>query len=131
MTDDQKAVLATIENMTEAFHAADIEGVMRAYEPSASVAFEPGAAISGNANLRAGFQGFFAVKPQFTYSGHEVIIQGDIALHITPWNMTGTTPDGQPMAQSGLSVAVLRRQADGSWLMVIDNPHGQALMVAE
>jgi ketosteroid isomerase-like protein len=27
-----------------------------------------------------------------------------------------------------LSIAVLRRQADGRWLMVIDDPYGDALL---
>ena len=42
--------------------------------------------------------------------------------------MKGKTPDGQGIEQSGLSVAILRKQADGEWLMVIDNPHGQHLL---
>jgi ketosteroid isomerase-like protein len=42
--------------------------------------------------------------------------------------MTGKSPDGQEIKQSGLSVAVLRRQADGGWKMVIDNPHGGRLL---
>jgi len=45
-------------------------------------------------------------------------------IWIAPWSMAGTTSDGQEIQQSGLSVAVLRRQADGGWKMVIDNPHG-------
>ena len=64
-------------------------------------------------------------------SGHEVIVNGDIAIHIAPWSMTGRTPDGQDLAQSGLSVAVMRRQADGSWRMVIDNPHGGRLLTQD
>ncbi len=56
------------------------------------------------------------------------MVQGDIAVHFAPWTMTGTAPDGTEIKQTGLSVAVLRKQADGNWLMVIDNPHGQHLM---
>jgi len=37
---------------------------------------------------------------------------------------------GNEIGQSGLSIAVLRRQADGSWKMVIDNPHGSHLMTS-
>jgi hypothetical protein len=32
------------------------------------------------------------------------------------------------MSGRGLSVAVLRRQPDGSWVMVIDNPYGDAVL---
>jgi ketosteroid isomerase-like protein len=34
----------------------------------------------------------------------------------------GTDPDGNPVSLSGLAAVVHRRQADGFWLYVIDNP---------
>jgi ketosteroid isomerase-like protein len=128
MTQDQTQVLVAVETMTAAFMAKDIETVMQAYEPGAVVAFEPGQPIGDAATLVAMFTGMSGVDPQFTYAGHEVMVSGDTALHIAPWTMTGTGPDGAEIKQSGLSVAVLRRQPDGSWRMVIDNPHGSRLM---
>ena len=128
MTPDQSAVRTAVEAMTSAFHNKDIEGVMAAYEDQATVMFEPGQPVSDPTIIRAVFPEFFALSPTFTYAGHEVIVQGDTALHIAPWTMSATTPDGQAMSQSGLSVAVLKRQTDGSWKMIIDNPHGSHLM---
>jgi ketosteroid isomerase-like protein len=49
-------------------------------------------------------------------------------MHFAPWTMTGKTPDGHEIKQSGLSVVVLRKQGNGKWLMVFDNPFGQHLM---
>jgi ketosteroid isomerase-like protein len=123
-----QAILTAIEAMTSAFEAGNMDRVMQSYEPEAAIAFEPGQPISDAAMARAAFEGFAQVNPEFTYSGHEVIRAGDIALHIAPWSMVGQTPDGQEIQQSGLSVAVLRQQSDGSWRMVIDNPHGAHLM---
>jgi ketosteroid isomerase-like protein len=128
MTQDQTQVLVAVETMTAAFMAKDIETVMQAYEPGAVVAFEPGQPIGDAEALAAMFTGMSGVNPQFTYAGHEVMVSGDTALHIAPWSMVGTGPDGTEIKQSGLSVAVLRRQPDGSWRMVIDNPHGSRLM---
>ena len=128
MNKDQTGVRALVETMTNAFMAKDIETVMQSYEPGAVVAFEPGAPVSDPEVLTAMFTGMSGVNPQFSYAGHEVMVSGDTALHIAPWVMTGTAPDGSAIQQSGLSVAVLRRQDDGSWLMVIDNPHGSQLM---
>ncbi len=128
MPPEQKQVLATVEAMTAAFHQGDLDGVMAAYEGEATVVFEPEAPVSDPALLRQMFEGAFALNPEFTYAGHEVFVSGDIAVHFAPWTMTGTTPDGRAVEQSGLSVAVLRRQPDGRWLLVIDNPHGQNLL---
>jgi ketosteroid isomerase-like protein len=114
--------------MTNAFQKGDIDGILRTYEPGAVVVGEPGAPVSGTPALRAMFAGFIAAKPHFTFLGHEVIQAEDVALHLTPWRMAGVAPDGTAVAASGLSVAVLRRQPDGHWLMVIDDPYGDALL---
>ncbi len=128
MTEDQKAVVAVIDRMTEAFQKGDIDAVMGTYEDTATIMFEPGKPVTGPAVLREMFQGMAAANPQFEFGDKEVIVTGDIAVHSTPWSMQGTAPDGTKIEQSGLSFAVLRRQSDGNWLMVIDNPHGQRLL---
>lgn len=128
MTQDQAQVQALVKTMTDAFMAKDITAVMQSYEPGAVVAFEPGTPVSDPEVLAAMFTAMSGVNPVFDYAGHEVMVSGDTALHIAPWQMTGAGPDGTEVQQSGLSVAVLRRQADGTWLMVIDNPHGSRLI---
>lgn len=126
--DSKTQILTTINDMTTAFNRADIEGVMRTYESGAVVVGQPGVPVSGAQALRTLFAGFIAAKAQFTFAGHEVIEAGDIALHLMPWRMAGRAPDGTAIEAAGLSVAVLRRQRDGGWLMVIDHPFGDAIL---
>lgn len=128
MTEDQQKILTTVKGMTESFHAGDLEGIMDHYETTAAIAFEAGTTISDSAVIRQMFQGAFTLNPKFSYSGHEVMVLNDLAIHFAPWTMNGKTPDGQEITQSGLSVSVLRKQSDGNWLLVIDNPHGHHLM---
>lgn len=126
MNQEESKVLETIEAMTSAFQEKDIKGVLTAYEDGAAVMFEPGTKISDPAALREMFEGAFQLNPKFSYpKGHEVYISNNIALHIAPWVMEGKAPDGANIKQSGLSIAVLRKQEDGRWLLVLDNPHGQ------
>ena len=125
---EQKAVMDAILDMTDSFHKKDINDVMASYESGAVIAFEPGKPVSGANAIREGFNGFFALNPKFTYSGHEVFVSGDLAIHFAPWSMVGKTPDGNEVREKGLSVAVLRRQPNGKWLMVFDNPFGQHLL---
>lgn len=127
-TSEEKKVLQAIEKMTHAFENKDIDAVMACYEKNATIVFEPEKPVSDSTQLRMMFEEMSKLNPKFTYSGHEVFIAGDIATHIAPWQMTATAPDGTTIQQSGLSVAILRKQANGQWLMVIDNPHGQFLM---
>tara|TARA_R110002051_G_scaffold324349_2_gene421228 strand:- start:6515 stop:7036 length:522 start_codon:yes stop_codon:yes gene_type:complete len=126
--EEQKKVFSTIERMVTAFQNKDIAGVLATYEENAIVMFEPQKPVQGKETLRAVFTQFVGMNPQYTFSGHEIYVSGDIAVHTAPWEMVGQLPDGTKIEQSGLSIAVLRKQTDGSWLMVQDNPHGQFLL---
>ncbi|WP_422351047.1 YybH family protein [Flagellimonas sp.] len=128
MNVEEEKVMQVITKMTTAFHNKDIDGIMTTYDSSAMVVFEPERPISDKRELKETFLGAFAINPKFTYSGHEIYVTGDSAVHLAPWTMLGTAPDGTKIEQSGLSIAVLRKQEDGSWLMIFDNPHGQYLM---
>ncbi|MFG2443578.1 YybH family protein [Nocardia fluminea] len=125
----QQNVIDTVSAMTAALERGDIDTVMSFYTDDAVVAFEPGAPVRGEKQLRAGFAAFAAAKPDFRYdNGHEVMLTGEIAVHIAPWTMSGTAPDGTQITQSGLSVATLRHQADEGWKIMLDNPFGARLM---
>lgn len=121
---DQRAVLDTIDTMTAAFARGDIETVISTYAQPATVLAAPGQPVSGDTALRAMFAEFIAQGVNFSYGAHEVVVSGDTALHLMGWTAPG--PDGTDM--SALSVAVLRRQPDGSWKMVIDHPFGDSVL---
>ncbi|MFY2822716.1 YybH family protein [Ruegeria sp. MALMAid1280] len=124
MTKEETNVLSVIETMTSSFAKADIDAVMNTYEPDAVILFEPGVGTSDEDAVRQSFAQFASMNPSFSYGGHQVVVAGDVGLHISPWQMKGTGPDGNAFETGGLSVAVLRKQPDGKWLMVIDNPYG-------
>ena len=53
-----------------------------------------------------------------------VIQASDLSLLITEWSITANDPEGKPVNINGRGTIVLRRQSDGTWLMVIENPWG-------
>jgi len=130
MNMEHTKALGTINKMGSSYNSRDIDAVMKTYEESAVVLFEPGSPVSGATAIKAAFEGSLAVNPHFDFGKHEVTIAGDIALHLTRWTMTGKTPDGHSISQSGLSVAVLRKQADGEWLMVNGNRQSSRTIAA-
>ena len=40
------------------------------------------------------------------------------------WTFDGAGPDGEPVRLAAKNADVLRRQEDGTWRFVIDNPWG-------
>jgi uncharacterized protein (TIGR02246 family) len=125
---DHAQIQATIDTNNKAVAAGDMEAILATFEPTATMVAQPGVTVSGTEALREAFKQWLAIKPQITLINHDIVQSGDIALHSYTWKMSGKTPDGQAIEQSGFSVAVLRKQPDGKWLMVIDNPFGDALL---
>ncbi len=125
---DHSNILSTIETNNAAVAAGDIAGILATYEPNAVLLAQPGMPVTGSEALREAFKQFTAISPKITIMSQDLIQTGDIALHSYTWKMSGKTPDGHPVEQRGFSLIVLRKQPDGRWLMVIDNPFGDQLL---
>ena len=112
--------------LIEAAHRGDLEAAVALYEPNASfVRADSGQVVIGRAAIREVFQSVLALKPKYTMEVKAIASgDGDLALTSTTWSVTGVEADGKPFVDKGKSVEVVRRQADGTWLFVIDNPRG-------
>jgi uncharacterized protein (TIGR02246 family) len=121
-------IQSTIDANNKAVAAQDIDAILATYETSATMLAQPGMPSSGVEALRESFKYFLAMNPKITVTKSEVVQSGDIALHSYAWTMSGKEQDGSPIEQTGLSLNVLRKQADGRWLIVIDNPFGNDLL---
>jgi len=108
----------------QAVNAGDIEAVINLYEPTAALMMQPGQVVSGTKAVREALSGFLARKPRMRLEARTLAEAGGIALTTSKWVLEGTGPDGKPMKTEGQSAEVARRQPDGTWLFVIDNPHG-------
>ena len=64
------------------------------------------------------------IRPKVIIEVPLVIESGDIALAHAKWTSVGTDADGNRVDFAGQTTEVMRRQADGTWLFVIDNPFG-------
>ena len=111
--------------LIEALGKGDLEAALALYESNASFVLDSGQVVTGLAAIREVMQGFLALKPKFTMEVKAVPSgDGNIALLRGKWNLSGTGPDGKPMTMSGNSTEVVRRQSDGAWRFIIDNPRG-------
>ena len=110
------------ELFVQALHSGDLDALVALYEPHACMSPEPGQVVTGTQSIREALSNFLAAKPQLTVETKTVNQSSDIALVISNWHLTATGRDGNSMDISGQAVVVSRRQPDGHWLMVIDNP---------
>jgi uncharacterized protein (TIGR02246 family) len=106
----------TPEDLTRLFveraNAGDAAGVALLYEEDAVMAYPPGGVTVGRDAIRELFEQFLAKAPRFTPEPPlPTLISGELALTSTP-----------PSDGAGARAQVVRRQPDGTWLRVLDQP---------
>jgi len=114
-------VLASI---VDGINTGNLDSLLPLYESQAAFATQPGSLNHGLPGVREALAGFIAMKGILDLKVTRVLEASDLALVTTVWSFTGTGPDGEPVKLAAKSADVLRRQADGSWRLVIDNPWG-------
>jgi len=120
-TGTPEQVLKTIVN---GINKGDLDILMTLYEPDAAFAAQPGALQHGLSGVRESLAAFIAMKGTLDLKVTRVLQASDLALVAGVWSFVGTGADGEPVKLSGNNADVLRRQADGTWRFVIDNPWG-------
>jgi uncharacterized protein (TIGR02246 family) len=104
------------EDLTRLFveraNAKDADGIAALYEPDAVMAYPPGQQTVGREAIRAFWRQALPHLPRFEPEPPlPTLVSGDIALTSTP-----------PKDGAGARAQVARRQPDGSWLRLLDQP---------
>ncbi len=115
--------------IADALNAGDLEAALALFEPGATLVMPSavgGGSVTGVAALREALGGFISIGPTLAVKPEKTLLSGDTALLVGIWTLTGRAPDGRDVDIAGRHADVVRRQPDGSWLFVIDNPDGTA-----
>jgi ketosteroid isomerase-like protein len=109
-----------------ALQAGDIETSVALYEPGAALFSKSGEVMSGHDAIRTNNAALIALKPTFHIECIVTTMNGDGSIATTRMKarLEGTRPDGRPVSSAMHTLEVLRRQDDGSWRFVIDDPFG-------
>lgn len=98
--------------VVERMAARDAEGIAELYEEDAVMAFPPGQLTVGRQAIRAVYEQLVRSGARFRPEAPLPTLRlGDLALTATPAS-----------DEAGARAQVVRRQADGSWLRVLDRP---------
>ena len=113
-----------LESIVTGINSGNVDGLMALYESEAAFATKPGSLAHGALGVREALSGFISMNGELDLEVTRVLEVDDLALVIGVWSFNGTGPDGEPVRLQARNADVLRRQTDGGWRFVIDNPWG-------
>ncbi|HEY7110491.1 MAG TPA: nuclear transport factor 2 family protein [Nitrososphaeraceae archaeon] len=113
-----------LDSITKGINAGDLETLMTLYEPQACFAIQQGKPATSSDGIRENLHKFIDLNGKLDLKVKRVLTASDLALVTSEWSFSGTGSDGKPVNLNAKSADVLRRQSDGTWLLVIDNPWG-------
>jgi len=110
----------------DAFNAGDIDSIVVLYEPNAVLVVND-QPVAGQELIRKAYKSFLVRGPRMSLETRSVVLfDHNLALLHGDWVLEPAASDATGKTTRGLSTEVVRRQADGSWRFVIDNPHTPA-----
>jgi len=110
----------------ERVNAGDIDGLVALYERSGALVRADRTAAIGHEAIADELGGIITLRPHIAMNVKQVFSGGDdVAVLYNDWQLTATDPEGKRIEISGHAIEVVRRQPDGTWRFVIDDPYAR------
>jgi uncharacterized protein (TIGR02246 family) len=119
MSDDEQAIRKLVETWMTATRAGDVETVLGLMADDA-VFMVPGREPFGKEAFKAASESQKDARVDGKSEIREIKVLDDWAYMRNHIDMTMTLPDGKITRRSGYTLTILRKAADGRWLLVRD-----------
>lgn len=109
--------------LAEAFNNGDLDAFVEMHEVDAVTIVPPdGRQANGRNEIREALEPVFALRPRVTNEVLKKLENDGLALTQARWSFVGTDPGGERVEMEGEGTIVSRRQSDGTWRIVMENP---------
>jgi uncharacterized protein (TIGR02246 family) len=120
---EELAIRKLVASWLDATRAGDVDAVLALMAPDAVFLVPGGAPLSGREAFARSLRALLdthAIEPLSDIQ--EVVVDGSLAYCRTKLTVEVRPKDGStaPVRRSGHTLSILRRQADGSWLLTVD-----------
>ncbi|MEN6603078.1 MAG: SgcJ/EcaC family oxidoreductase [Bryobacteraceae bacterium] len=121
---DETAIRAALDEQVKAITAGDAAKVA-SYDADDVVAMAPDAPLTqGRENIQKYLEAMLKAKPEFSFNMAEVKVEvarsGDLAYNWGTGKMTIKNKKGKATETTFKSISMWKKQADGSWKIVVD-----------
>jgi len=103
-----------------AYNSGDLVTVLNMYDVNGIIVAEPGNPVSGKENFEAAVKEILSIKGKMEIKTVYCLHTGDIAVGRSEWSIR----DGNQVKVSAKGVEVMKKQADGTWKVLIDHAFG-------
>jgi ketosteroid isomerase-like protein len=111
--------------LSSAVSSGDLAACLALYEPGAALAKQAGGVALGAEEIAAEIGRFVGLKGTLTVKTAKVVATGEVAMLQSLGSFVGTAPDGSRVEiPEHPAHEVARRQTDGTWLFVVNDPWG-------
>ena len=101
----------------------DLKNAMTCFDPEAIYIGKEGNTISGFTSIEKVVANLCNMKPDLKIYKHKnTLVGNDLIYRLDKWTLTATDPQGNPIKMQGASAHIMRKNADGVWLWLVDNP---------
>ena len=107
----------------------DLDAALALYEQDAVFVVSPDRVVTGHAAIREVLKGMMAVNATGKLDAVTAVTSADgsVAFTRAKGSSTRPGPDGKPVTAHFHSIEVVRKQPDGTWRIIIDDPSGEGL----
>ena len=119
MTDDERAIRELVATWMKASQAGDVEIVLSLMADDV-VFMTPGREPFGKAEFAQMSKGMTGVRVEGEADIREIQVFGDVAYLRNFIEIAVTPPGAAPVKRAGFTLTILRKGADGQWLLARD-----------
>lgn len=100
----------------------DLSGALSCFDKDATYIERDGQEIKGLDNIKKSMEHLCTWKPDIKGSKQRVTIVGDLAVWVDAWTLKAVMPDGKPIEMNGATTCMMKKNENGIWLWLVDNP---------
>jgi ketosteroid isomerase-like protein len=106
--------------LAAAYNTGDPNIVLSMYDVNGIIVAEPNSPVSGKEKFEAAVRGILSIKGKMEIKTVYCLQSGDVAVGRSEWSIK----NGDDTKVSAKGVEVMKRQADGTWKILIDHAFG-------
>lgn len=119
---DRRVPAETVKYFRSCIVNWDLQGALSCFDQEAIYIERDGEEISGLQNIKKSMAYLCTWKPEIIGSKHKVTIVGNLAIWIDKYSLKAIIPDGSLIEMSGATSCIMKKNDQGIWLWLVDNP---------